>query len=170
MRKILVAIGLALVFAAPVKACPPGMFNTFAVNSFAICPRVSFEAVDIATVQLVPQVFVQRQFVPRVSFETFAFNPCGFQQIQPFAMNQFANTNAYGIGASNFGFNNGFSFNNGFNNAFNFSNGFNRFGGFNGSSNRSFIGRNFEFNAGDPRRLSIRENPRGGVRIRERGR
>jgi hypothetical protein len=108
-------------------------------NGFNFCPQMSLMAVDVPVVELVPQIRFQRQFVAQQSF------------VMPICPQSFGFGNSF-ISAQNFGYGN--SFGRGL-----------EFGGRN-----SFVGRGFEFQGSEnPRRLSIRENPRGGVRIRERG-
>jgi len=151
MGKIVVAVGLVLGLAIPAKACPPNQFGQFAfANQFALSqafnPCISFDAIDVPSIQLVPQIVMQRQFVPRLSFPpqqfSFPVNPCASQFV---GLSQFA-TSPYGsIGGANFG-------------NFNF-----------GNRGAAFSGRNFEFNGNLGRNFNFRESPRGGVRLRSRG-
>jgi len=156
MKKLLVAL-ILLCLPASAQACPPGQQFGLGFGSFGFgCPQMSVAAFDVPVVEFVPQVRLQRQFVIQ---QSFVMPICPqFQSIQPF--NNFASSQNYG----SFGFNNFNSFG-----SFGGCNNFRGFNGFEGGRN-TFVGRGFEFSGSDnPRRLNIRESPRGGIRIRERG-
>jgi len=144
MKKLLLAIAVLLTPTAA-RACPPSLFS-----GFGGC-GATLGVIDIPTIQFVPQIAFQRQFFVQSQF-------------------QFPVTLPIGIGG-NFGGFGGFNGFNGFGGFGGFGNNFGGFGGWFGGGNRfaQFSGRNFEFSGNFGNRFSIREGPRGGVRVRSRG-
>jgi hypothetical protein len=147
MKKAIFAFVALVMLAGTSRACPPTFFSGFGgCNNFGFSvPFQSFATINVPTVQFVPQFGFQQQLVSFGGFQTLPISFGGFQA-SPFS-SSFGNFRSRNFG--NFG----------------------DFGGFNGFGGRNFAefrGRNFEFNGDLGNRFRIRENARGGVRVRSR--